>query len=45
VSQTGWQAVLAMPVTQDRDHIQGQADAPVTLVQYGDYEAPCREAG
>ncbi len=24
-----------MPVTQDRDHIQGPADAAVTLVQYG----------
>ncbi len=38
MSRTEWQAALAMPVTQDQDHIQGRADAPVTIVQYGDYE-------
>ena len=25
---------------EDRDHMQGAADAPVTLVEYGDYECP-----
>lgn len=30
---------LAVPIT-DRDHVQGDADAAVTLVEYGDYECP-----
>ena len=33
------QARLSPPVT-DRDHVQGSAQASVTLVEYGDYECP-----
>jgi protein-disulfide isomerase len=38
--RTQWEAALTLPVTEDRDHIQGALDASVTLLEYGDYECP-----
>lgn len=40
MNRTEWVGELAVPVSEDREHIQGRPDAAVTLVQYGDYECP-----
>lgn len=39
INRPAGEGVLAPPVTE-RDHIQGSSDAPLTLIQYGDFECP-----
>jgi len=40
MTRTEWAAELTLPVSEERDHMQGPPAARVTLVEYGDYECP-----
>lgn len=44
MNATRWVPSLTLPLQPQRDHLRGPASAPVTLVEYGDYECPYCQA-
>lgn len=38
--RTPYRPQLVLPVSSERDHIRGPVDAPIVLLEYGDYECP-----
>ncbi|MCU1498168.1 MAG: oxidoreductase [Acidimicrobiales bacterium] len=40
MTTTMWESVLTLPVSPERDHVRGPQEAPLSMVEYGDYECP-----
>ena len=38
--RTTWESMLTVPPSPVDDHVEGRHDAPLAMVEYGDYECP-----